>query len=767
MKSRAPRDSVAKQAAKVVVPFVAAALVWIVLSDLNPLRFSVNRREYMLYQLALDAAIAAAIIYSLYRTVHQLLAKNAAALGLRKEQLRAYLLITEVDSAIQRITDRAALLHEVCRLAVDVGGYRMTWYGSALDDADKTVRPDAVAGFDPGFVDAVKSVWSDAPRGQGPSGSCIRTGVVQIVRSMPDDAKLGPWREAALRAGYRSAASFPVFIGGRASGALTLCSEHANAFDAGESFLLERLAKSLAYGLENLDKVEAEQKLLAEMETLALAIDSSPVSVVITDPKGTIEFVNRKFTEMTGYSAAEAVGNNSRILKTGETSPEEYRRLWETISAGGNWKGVFHNRRKNGETFWEYALISSVKDAYGSIQHYLAIKEDLTEKLSLEQQLRQAQKMESLGSLAGGVAHDFNNLLTIIQGHCELLAACVPAPDGARESVEEIRVAAERAAALTKRLLQFGRKQPMRTRRVDVGQVAAESARMLARLIGENHTLELERPSRPLFAQADTGMIEQVLMNLALNARDAMPRGGKIVIAAEPSPDGAALPQGIAPSPLGFVRLSVRDEGSGIPAADLERIFEPFFTTKPVGKGTGLGLSVVDGIVRQHKGWVDVETAAGKGSTFSVHLPRLAETEPDAEAAEPRGRIAAAAGKERILIVEDEAPLRALAARGLGALGYAATEAASGPDALAAWKKAGGTFDLLVTDMVMPGGMNGVELARKLRLDKPGLRVVVMSGHHREFPLDASDSADGFSFLPKPFKPADLARAVRAELERA
>jgi CheY-like chemotaxis protein len=295
---------------------------------------------------------------------------------------------------------------------------------------------------------------------------------------------------------------------------------------------------------------------------------------------------------------------------------------------------------------------------------------------------------------------------------------------------------------------------------VDLNEVVWESVRMLRRLLGEAHTVELKRPSTPLVLNADAGMIEQVLMNLALNARDAMPNGGKITISLAPADKNAVPTHAIGPGPRGYVALSVADAGTGIAPDDLQRVFEPFFTTKEVGKGTGLGLSVVDGIVRQHGGWVWVDSTVGKGSVFTIYLPQGPELAPEAPVP---GADAPVRGTERILLVEDDGALRSLTARVLRGLGYAVTEASSGPAALALWKNREAPFKLLLTDMVMPGGLTGAELGRKLCREDLGLRVLVTSGYHREMP---STAKEGFAFLPKPFSSVQLARAVRDELDR-
>ena len=756
-------ESVAARAVKIVAPFLAAAIGWVVFSDFELLRL-VDASRFRAVEFALDSAFVVAIVYALYRTIRRILAKAASAVGRLEDNARVQRMVIECERAVWRARKRDELLQEFCRLAVEIGGYKLAWYGSGLRDERKTVRLAASAGADDGYLDAIDLVWSATPRGLGPTGTAIRTGSTQICRATSDDPRVAPWAREMAKRGYRSSAAFPVREGHERGGALTLYSGRTDAFDAAELELMERVTNSLSYALEHFDKVEAEAKLFEELKVLAHAVDSSPVSVVITDRDGNIEFVNRKFCELTGYGADEARGKNPRILKTGETPPEEYRRLWETITSGRDWRGVLHNRRKDGSTYWESAMISPVYGAEGRIIRFIAVKEDITEKRSLEQQLQQAQKMESLGVLAGGVAHDFNNLLTVIQGHCELMDAALPAGSAARESIAEIRAASDRAAAMTRRLLHFGRRQPMNSQRVDLRVLVWDVVRMLKRLAGENHPVEILRPPLPVWANVDPAMIELLLMNLVLNARDAMPSGGPITVSLARAPDDALVPSCVRPCPDGYVLLSVTDRGGGIAPENLARVFEPFFTTKGPERGTGLGLAVVDGIVRQHEGWIRVESEVGRGSTFSVRLPATSAVAAAAAQPDP-SPLAAGRDAGSILLVEDDAPLRDVLARSLRADGYDVVEASKGGDAVLKWETRQAPFDLLVTDMTMPGGMTGVELARRFRADVPGLRVIVISGYHPDLPTDSMKVGDDFDFLPKPFKPGDLIAKARETLD--
>ena len=495
-----------------------------------------------------------------------------------------------------------------------------------------------------------------------------------------------------------------------------------------------------------------------KVRQLSRAVEQSPVSIVITNKDGNIEYINRKFTEVTGYSFSEALGKNSRALELVELPEEVFQQMWECLRNSQEWRGEFHSRKKNGELFWEFCVISPIFNAAGDITHYLAVKEDITERKQLEEQLRQSQKMEAFGQLAGGVAHDFNNLLTIIQGNVTLLQDSA-SPDQAGGLVE-IAKAAERAANLTRQLLTFSRRQVFQPKPLDLNEVVANTSKMLQRIIGEHIGLETHFAPGGAPIQADRTMMEQILINLAVNSRDAMAKGGRLVIqtatVALSEADAEANPKA---RPGSFIRLTVSDTGSGMAPETMKHIFEPFFTTKEVGKGTGLGLATVFGIVAQHYGWIEVESQLNSGTTFRIHLPRLAESEKSqtefTHAPEVRG------GKETILLVEDEEPVRSLARAVLEQKGYHIIEAASGQSALELWQQHRNTIDLLLTDMVMPGGVSGQELAAQLRAEKPGLKIIYSSGYTDEMLGENSPLRDNPNFMEKPFSPHKLLQHVR------
>ena len=385
---------------------------------------------------------------------------------------------------------------------------------------------------------------------------------------------------------------------------------------------------------------------------------------------------------------------------------------------------------------------------------------DITERVNLETQLRQSQKMESIGQLAAGIAHDFNNVLTIVHGYSKMLLEDNMVPQDAREPVEQIAVAAQRATNLTRQLLTFSRKQIMQPQPLDLNEVVSNVTKFLRRILGEDIVLHFNyTPNLPV-AEADIGMVEQLIVNLAVNARDAMPKGGTVTVGtamininkthARINPEAKVGP---------YVCLRISDTGSGISPEILPRIFEPFFTTKSIGKGTGLGLATVYGIVKQHKGWVEVLSEVGKGTTFRIYLP-ASPIASDTAGAKPVNE-KNCRGHETVLVVEDEPELRAMVCGVLRQHGYCTVEASCGPEAIPVFKQNADKIALVLTDMVMPGNMTGRELGEVLKKDKPGLRMVYSSGYSPEMFAKDSVLKRGLNFLQKPYHPSALVKIVR------
>jgi PAS domain S-box-containing protein len=511
----------------------------------------------------------------------------------------------------------------------------------------------------------------------------------------------------------------------------------------------------------------AAAQALRESETRFHAfIDHSPALIFIKDADLRYVHVNRRFERVFGLKREDIIGRTDL-----EIFPEEQARGFQENDR----RTIAANRATEFEESAQYSdgLHVSIahkfplRDAEGRATGLGGIITDITERRRLEEQLRQAQRMESIGQLAGGVAHDFNNLLTVIQGHASLMEVAPDLAPDVFDSIQQIIIAAQRAENLTRQLLAFSRRQFLLPRQLDLNEVVGEMSKMLRRILGEDIALQFQ-PGQPLPpVHADPGMIEHVLLNLALNARDAMPRGGRLVITTdERQITPADIPTGVDAAPGAYVRLRVSDNGTGIPAEDLPRIFEPFFTTKGVGKGTGLGLATVYGIVRQHHGWIDVTSTPGGGTAFDIHLPAVAAAAPAAPhtltaQGNPEG------DRKLVLVIEDDTLLRSLVCNVLKHLGYRAIEADTAVAALEIWKEQRGAIHLALIDLVLPGGVNGREFADQLRAERPGFPIIFVSGYPTDGTTRDIRLPDGAMVLRKPYHPEELAAAVRAAFAAA
>ncbi len=470
----------------------------------------------------------------------------------------------------------------------------------------------------------------------------------------------------------------------------------------------------------------------ARLHLLSEALESAANAIMITDRDGTINWANAAFTVVSGYPLEEALGQKPSLFKSGAHDTAFYQNLWKTILAGRVWSAEMTNRRKDGSLYTEETTITQVRNEKGEISHFIAVKQDITERKALDERLRQSQKMEAVGQLAGGVAHDFNNMLAVIQGNAELLLMDeTQLTVRTREGLKHVVEVSQRAANLTRQLLALSRKQVLQPQPLLLNEVIANLTKMLNRVISENIDLQCHYAAALPYVQADIGMMEQVILNLVVNARDAMPRGGQLRVATEQIKLDEAHARTHPEARAGeFICLLVSDTGTGIAPEVLPRIFEPFFTTKEVGKGTGLGLATVYGIVQQHQGWIEVCSQVGKGSTFKVILPAIPNP------AQPTAATAASAdlpsGTETILLVEDEHGVRMATRRVLESKGYKIREAANAQEALAVWQSHAEEIALLLTDIIMPGEMTGRDLAERLWAQRPGLKVIFMSGYSGE-----------------------------------
>ena len=503
----------------------------------------------------------------------------------------------------------------------------------------------------------------------------------------------------------------------------------------------------------------------AQHPQLAMAVEQAAESIVITDADGLITYVNPAFERTTGYTLEELLGQHPRLLKSGAHNQSFYQAMWAALKRRETWRGRFINKRKDGTLFHEEASISPVVDKTGSVVGYVAVKRDITRETDLEQQFHAAQRMESIGQLASGIAHDFNNLLAAMLGNVELLEETIGTNETARARLTVVRQAANRATSLTRQLLAFSRRQALQPQVIDLNGVVIETVNILGRVLGDNIRVVTHLASRLARINADAGQLQQTILNLAVNARDAMPKGGTVTIETsnvELSDEYRGRHGVIQPGE--YVLLSVSDSGTGMSPEVQDRIFEPFYTTKPKGQGTGLGLATVYGIIKQSGGYIWVYSEVGRGSVFKIYLPTTGRL------AQPKELTVRSSFAERsikltgtVLVVEDDPIVRELIGGFLKDIGLTVLEAGCAEDALLVPFESGSAPRLLVTDNVLPG-TDGVSLAIDLLARFPPLKIILMSGYIEPGLPDPQLLKDA-RFLTKPFSRNELREQVLSLLQ--
>ena len=684
---------------------------------------------------------------------------------------RVYAVLSAINQVIVRIKDREVMLASACEIAVDIGQFRMAWIG--LNQPEGRFEIAAHAGASSATVERLHQLLGGDTRPVecAFTESALATGkhaVCNHIASQPDSVT---WRAEAVALDYQSMVSLPLWAGGVVVGTFNLYSGESNYFDAEEMTLLDELAEDVGFALQvharDAERARIEHALQESEDRFRQLAENIQEAFWITEiATGRMLYVSPAYETIWGRPA-EALYTSPGTWKDA-LHPDDLERIVnavETRQARGDYDETYRVVRPDGTVRWVRDRAFPVRDAGGSVVRVVGTAEDITDARQLEEQFRQSQKMEAVGQLAGGVAHDFNNILAAIMMQADLAASIADPPPETRELLEDIKSATERAANLTRQLLAFSRRQVMQPRDVDLNEAVTDLSKMLQRILGEDVRLKLDLHPRALMTRADPGMLDQVLMNLVINSRDAMPDGGTLSVETSArvlsAMEASSIPEA---EPGRYVSLRVRDTGTGIAAEHLPRIFEPFYTTKEPGKGTGLGLATVFGIVRQHGGSIVVASEPDKGATFEVLLPvsalRSGSRGSGFEATESRG------GTETILVVEDESSVRTLTRIVLERAGYTVLEAADGRAALRVWQEQGARVDMLLTDMVMPGGIGGRDLAARLVAERPGLAVVFTSGYSADIAGKELSLEEGRNFIQKPSGPHVLLETVRRCLEK-
>ncbi len=684
-----------------------------------------------------------------------------------KKLNRLYTVLSNINQTIVRERDPQELFRAACRIAVEDGGFRLAWIG-LLDKTSGGVNQMASAGMDDGYLAKLRITLGNAPSDQGPTGSAIREGRYSVANDIKHDARMAPWRADALQRGYRSSAAFPLVVFDTVRGAISFYADEPHFFNANEIKLLDELALDISFALEfseqEQSRREAEAALRESQQLFATVANTSPALIWMSGLDKGRTWFNQPWLTFTGLNQEKAVGDGWAA----RVHPDDLARCLQiytdAFEAHRSFSMEYRLQRHDGEYRWLLNQSQPRYDASGAFAGYIGSCLDISEHRNLEKQIRHAVKMESIGTLAGGVAHDFNNILMAIIGYGQLALMGMAQDDPQRLNIEHMLEGADRAARLTKDLLLFSRKQISERKPVDLIGIIKTVEKFIVRVIGEDIACETRLPDQPLTVLADSHQLEQVLMNLATNARDAMPKGGTFSITAEQTvlhQDFIAAHGFGRPGP--YALLIVADSGCGMDEQTRNRIFDPFFTTKSVGKGTGLGLAVVYGIIKQHEGYINVYSEPGRGATFRLYLPLVvADTPEDTIAAKEE---APAHGTETILVAEDDKSVRALARTALTQFGYTVIEAVDGEEAVQKFKENQTSIQLLLFDIIMPK-MNGQEAYEAISKIQPGVKAIFMSGYAPDMIREKAALGDAVPLLAKPLSPTELLQKVRAILDQ-
>jgi PAS domain S-box-containing protein len=694
-----------------------------------------------------------------------------AAMVRRKETLhrvnRALKTFSECNKAVIRAADELELMRDICRIIVQVGGYRVAWVGIAEHDGGRTVRPVAQWGDDTGYLRDLKLSWADTDLGRGPTGTAIRTGETCVVQNIHYDPKWALWREEAIRHGFVSSISLPLSDGDRPFGALVIYAEERRAFYREEVQLLEELTGDLSYGVTTLRMNADRRKAEKERKLLASVIEQAMEGIILFDSEGLVQYANPAVETITGRAPGSMIGHNIGSLESEELNRDFYQVIWDALNRGEARTGHFIQKGKDGSLHEIESTIWSITDAAGMVGNYAALIRDVTNEVHLERQLRQAQRMEAIATLAGGIAHDFNNNLASIITCTELARDDIPEESPTRELLDVVLKSGYRGKNLVKQILTFSCQGEQERKPVQVEMIVHECLRLLRASLPASIELHCRMGEKLGMVLADPTQVHQIVMNLCTNAGHAMRQtGGALEISLADTDLESGAIAGFPDLPPGpYLKLTVRDTGHGMDRATMERIFDPFFTTKQKSEGTGLGLSVIHGIVRNHGGAIAVASEPGSGSTFTVYLPRI---ERGAGKVEEECPSPVERGQERILLVDDEPDVAFSGGKMLERLGYDVVVKRDGREALELFRAGPDRFDLVITDHAMPG-MSGTELAKELTEIRPGIPVILCTGFGHDFhgALSAAnrEAAGVRELASKPLDRAEMAGLVRRVLD--
>lgn len=685
--------------------------------------------------------ISTIMLYWLLRFWETTVSESQQSLKKVNRSLRS---VSECSRAITRLEDEETLMQEICRICVEVGGHRMAWVALKEDDSKKSLKPAAHWGADNVYLENLQASWAaDSAIGQGPAGTCIRTGEIVIFQNLMADHRFAPWHQQVRTYGYASCIALPLKENDRVFGALTIFNGQKDTFTPAKSTLLAEMAEDLSFGIKTLRMQAQHRKEMEERLMLAVAMEQTSDGIITFDTHGIIQYVNPSFIRLCGVAEENCLGVNIHDFECSSCNPEFYQSILRVFATNQAFTGHFINKRKDGSAYDITAWIAPVIDDDDGIIRYVVTIRDVSQEVVLQRQLRQAQKMEALATLSGGIAHDFNNILAIIITNTEMCLEDTPERNPQHPFLEMILKAALRGKNLVRQFLTISRKSEQPQKPSQLTNIVEECISMLRATLPTTIVLSKQLPAKLGLVSVDPTQILQVIMNLCTNAADAMEsRAGVLDISLDEvtlSPNDLPNYPGLATGK--HIRLMVTDNGHGMDRETLERIFDPFFTTKKLGKGTGLGLSIAHGIIKAHKGHIAVSSVVDVGTTFSILLPETMEAERSDDNVVTAKEVA---GREHILFVDDEADYVATMKVVIERCGYKVTAQTDSRKVLELIKEDPLACDLLITDQTMPH-MTGSRLAVEVLKIRPDLPIVLCSGSSPE--TDSAVSSENVAAL--------------------
>lgn len=670
---------------------------------------------------------------------------------------RSFNSFSECVKAITKARDEITLLQDICRIIVEIGGHRMVWIAFAENDAEKSLRPVTHWGQKSCFLECLHATWANTERGQGPAGTCVRTGEPVVFQNLLENRRYKPWKEVAQKCDFASCIALPLKNDQQTHGALVIFNAETNAFDKAEIRLLTELAIDLSYGIKNLRllvdrKLEVDERLM-----LAAVTDQTSDGVITFDVAGTIQYMNPSFVQLCGIPAHQGVGVNIHDFACSQRNQTFYQAVVDVFKTNSVKKGRFINKKSDGKEYEIDARISPVFNQSGQVVRYVATIRDISHEVKFERQLRQAHKMEAVAALSGGIAHDFKNILGIIMTNSELVLEQSP-QDDQQQSMLSIYKAALRGKGLIQKFMTISRHNDRPKELVNMEEIVFDSIKLLRSTFPSTIKIKANIAKDVGQIKADAGQIQQVIMNICTNAKEAMLGSENILEVTLSNIEVPVERQSLNPEliPGQYVMLRITDTGSGLERKELEYIFEPFYKAKGQRKGRGLGLSVAHGIVTNHGGHILVNSILGVGTTFVVFLPQ-AETKDQGEKNPAQGRI---------LIVGAEQEYVSEMRSALHQLGYYVQEEMEGRGALERFNLTEDKYDLIIADQGLPDMSGEIFIREALSID-PAIPVILCSEPERANELKKESFYKENNLLLKPYATEEMCQTVKKILKSA